>query len=195
MVIATWLCRSTCMATRGCTSSATSSEAQVRRVECTEMGRTPALGAARLEVPVEVERLDGQPEAGADHEVGDSPGGPGEITQHFLSFAAFLERAVASERGRHGELPWDDSSDPLHHLAERLSIPYVPGNPASRGVERNDLPAGAMTATVVIDDASRARAVEDHLSQPEACEWAGRPATFHSGAGEPVERVWRGVLG
>ena len=36
------------MATRGCTSRATSSEAQVRRVACTEMGRTPALAQRAL---------------------------------------------------------------------------------------------------------------------------------------------------
>ena len=48
MVIEILLCRSTAIATRGCTSSETSRLAQVRRVAWTEMIGTPAFCARVL---------------------------------------------------------------------------------------------------------------------------------------------------
>ena len=61
MVIAILLCRSTAIATRGCTSSATSRLAQVRRVACTGMIGTPALAARVLKAVWKLRGSSGSP--------------------------------------------------------------------------------------------------------------------------------------
>jgi hypothetical protein len=53
------------------------------------------LGAACLEVPVEVARLDRLPVAGADDEVRSLPGGSGGVAPLVLALAPFLERGGA----------------------------------------------------------------------------------------------------
>ena len=61
MVIAILLCRSTAIATRGCTSSETSRLAQVRRVAWTGMIGTPALRARVLNAVWKLRGSSGSP--------------------------------------------------------------------------------------------------------------------------------------
>lgn len=95
------------MVTLGRTSSATSNEAQVRRVVCTEISRTPGLAAAGLEVPVEVPRLDRRAEPGGEGQAVVLPSSASLGT--VLSWSSRRERRAVAQMVGRGRVASDDS--------------------------------------------------------------------------------------
>jgi hypothetical protein len=95
MVTAIWLCRMICIATRGWTSRATSSEAHVRRVECAGIGRTPALAHRVLNSRWKLRGSTGSPLPRTHDQLSVLPGPACRLAPAVLSLAAFLDRRHA----------------------------------------------------------------------------------------------------
>src|SRR5262249_48029171 len=102
MVTAILLCRRICIAKRGCTSSAASSEPHVLRVPCTVIVGTLAATMHRVEAAVEVSRLDRGAMPGGEDQSRFDPGRASAGTVSILLSPADLERSNAQTGQRQG---------------------------------------------------------------------------------------------
>ena len=104
------------MATRGCTSSAASSEAQVLRVPCTVIRGTRAAVMHRSKLRLKVARLDRRAVPGGEDQAGVDPAISRTVTVSVLLLLADLERGDAQVRQRQrclGCLSLDLAADEL----------------------------------------------------------------------------------